>query len=164
MLEFGVEQTITHKGRAYRVGRLTLEVLEQFFEWVRAQVGDPFAVVDRYLDRLDPKDALALVREAKAVKDALDGMDLGSPLFIEWVSKTCGCSRLLHLMLLRNHPEVTPGLAFEVVVGMGQAEAKKLIKKGAGSVPGGNADGPAAAADAPGLPTGSTSSAASATT
>lgn len=164
MLEFGVEQTIAFKGRQYRVGRLTLEPLEQFFEWIRSQVGDPFAVVDRYLDRLDAKDALALVHEAKAVKDALDGMDLGSPLFVDWVSKPRGCARLLYLLLASNHPDATPALAFEMVLDMGQVEAKKLLEKGAGKVPGGNAVGPEVLDAAPGLPTGGTSSAGSATT
>lgn len=125
-LDLGIEQDITHGGQSYHLGRLTLAPVERFFEWVRRQVGDPFAVAERFLDKLPPAQALELVKEAKSAKDALDGLDVSSELFRSWAAKLRGQAELMHQL---SEGKLPVAAAFDYLMRKGEEAARAFAER-----------------------------------
>lgn len=135
-------------GKVYALGRIELGVLEDWFAWLRERVGDPFSGLDRIIDKVDRADALALVREAEAKRDAVAGLDLGHP-FVQGHLKTIpGAAELVRLLLRARHPAATREEAFAVLLSLG-GRLEGVLTRALGQVPAGNAAGAAPDATAP---------------
>lgn len=132
MFHTGRETVVVVDGKPWTVGRLTYDKLESFTDWVKEQVGDPFKDLERFIDKVDKATANEMLREACAKRDALQSMDLQSPLFQTHLKTARGLVRLLWLLLLEHHPSATPADAFAVVSAEGQ-RVKAALEAAAGN-------------------------------
>ena len=147
MLQLGRETQVEALGKQWTVARAELPVLRLFVEWIKDQLGDPFAGIEKelalYKELLPPEEykakALERIKEAKDEADAIKCMDINSPIISKWMSSVTGAMKLLHLMLKVNHPEVTEGEAARVFSEIGVAKAMEAIADGNGKLPEGNA-------------------------
>jgi hypothetical protein len=132
----GRETQFEFQGKIYILSRLERRILERFRDWIRSQIGDPFAEIKALLGAgLDADTAKELIKDAKSVKKQLDVFSIGCPLFSEYASTELGQGELLYLMLVDRHPEITREDAFQMWLAMGQAEFAKNIAAANGSPP-----------------------------
>lgn len=141
MLQLGKESTVQALGKTWVFGRAELSVIAEFKDWVAAQIGDPFFVVDRYADKLSPEMFREKLKEAEAVRDQLASFSLGCALAIRFLNTEAGAAKLTQLLLRANHPRVTEEDALAILLEMGAAKLAEAIETGSGSVP--NGDRPA---------------------
>lgn len=141
-MNFGSEQTIRYKDKSYRLGRLTIGVLESFRNYVAEVVGDPFLLAERFLGKIPAEESVRMVREAEAVARQLKQFSLSCPLAQEFMRTEAGMAYLYALMLRANHPEVTPDDALGMLQAMGEEQARVSLLRAQGDVPG-NPPGPA---------------------
>lgn len=104
MIEFGSEQTIDIGERKYRLGKMRLKYIREFRDWIRAKVGDPFALVERFIDRLPAEQTMALLREAEEVKRDLESFRLLCPLGQRFLFTEEGLSLVVGMLLSEHHP------------------------------------------------------------
>lgn len=146
-MDLGREVEIEAGGRTWRLGRLTVDVLFGFRDWIKDQVGDPFARLDRVLDRLPKEEALAAIREADDVCRQLERFSMQCPLAREWMNTELGAARMFQLLLLRHHPQATmdDGLLVAMELGRrGQVEAALARSQGSAGGGPGNPEAPGA--------------------
>lgn len=143
MLELGKEQVVTAGGKRWTLSRLTVAAIHGWRDWVAGQVGDPFADLERFADRLSPQDFKAEFDAARLVKQELQNFSLSCPLARKFLASELGVSALFHQLLLPAHPDATPDDAFAVVQVLG-AGAAKALAAAAGNVSG-NAPAPGGA-------------------
>ena len=141
MFDLGQETDVQALGKTWRVGRFTFGVLEEFVAWVRQEVGDPFAGLERIIDKVPPEVAKEMVAAAQAKAAALAAMDISDPLIQEYLGKVRGIVRVFHAMLRQHHPEMTIDQAFAIAAEIGLDKAAAAISQGKGRDP--NAKAPA---------------------
>src|SRR5947209_5027603 len=130
MLDLGKETTVQAMGKTWRVGKLRLSVLEEFIAWIATQIPDPFEGLEKIVPLLDRQEALALIKEAKARKDALVCKDIGHPIIQEFQQTVRGALHLFWLMLKEHQPDVTKDQAFEIALETGMVEVQRAIADG----------------------------------
>ncbi len=155
MFDLGKETTLEALGRKWTAGRLEFSVIEEWVAWAAGEIGDPFAGLEKMLPLLPPPDALALVKEAIAKRDALASMDMNDPLLSKLQTSVRGAIRLFWGQLKVYHPEVTLNQAFAIAAEVGMIRIAKAIDAGKGKAP----PGPNGAGADEAAPTGATSSA-----
>jgi hypothetical protein len=133
MFELGREVTKTVNGKAYTFSRLERHIIEGFRDWIADQVGDPFADVERLLDKLPADEAKAMVKEAKETRDQLRSFSLGCPLAQRFLRTEIGMGQLAFLQLRGHHPDITPDDAFQVVLTLGAREVGNVVNKTSGA-------------------------------
>jgi hypothetical protein len=142
MLKLGEEQIIeTADGRSWRLGRLELRVVRAFRDWISHRVGDPFAIVERFLGKIGDAALMPYFKEAQDVRDDLTGFSLATKTAGRFLATEEGMAKLVALLLEPAHGKVSEEDAFLVA----QAVATKLeavLSTASGSVP--NAQAPAA--------------------
>lgn len=130
-------------GKDWRFGPLDVEIIEKFRDWVADLLGDPFAELERWADKLSPEAAAAEFREAKAVKKQLSCFSLACPLATEYLNSELGKIELNFLLLEKNHPGVTRDQVMAIAQEVGEREMEEKRKEAHGEVPGGNGAAPA---------------------
>ena len=156
MFDAGRETEVQCGGKTFLVGRMELDVLEGWFLWLRERTGDPFADLERVIDRVPPAAAVTLVKEAEAKRDALRALDLGDPWIQTQLRGLAGSVEMVRLLLKARHPDATAKDAFAVMLA---AKARgggldAVLRRSMGDVE--DAGGNAAGAPA-GAPTGASS-------
>ncbi|HEX5272707.1 MAG TPA: hypothetical protein VFW33_19555 [Gemmataceae bacterium] len=143
MLKLGEEQQIqTPDGREWTLGRLELRTVRAWRDYIRKQIGDPFATVDRYLGKVKDELLMPLLKEAEEVKRQLACFGMGTPLSWQFLVSEEGGAVLVGLLLKKAHPNATEDEVFEVSLAVAKKMAEVLEKAG-GTVPP-NAAAPAA--------------------
>lgn len=141
MLELGKETPVTVDGKPWIVGRLTIGALEEFRDWIKAQVGDPFEGLAELVKVLPKEDAMELVKEAREVKQQLREFSMQTPICKTYMATESGASRLVLALLKPHHPQATIEDAFAVVQALGD-KMPKVIADAHGEVPAGPAPNP----------------------
>ena len=119
----------------WTVGRLTVDVVLQFRDWIKAKTGDPFAHLERFIDKLPAAEAVTLIKEAKAEQDQINCFSMQTPLAQRWMQTEEGMAEFLRLLLLPRHPDVTRDAAFSVAMAAGQQAVAEAIDKAHGQLP-----------------------------
>lgn len=144
MFNLGKPATHTVGGKTYTFSRLERHIVEDWRDWIREQIGDPFAAVERLLDKLPPDTAKEMVKEAQAIQAQLESFSLGCPLAKRFLGNELGLGQLAYLMLRGKHPDITPDEAFAVAMQLGLSAMAKTVQKTSGEAPGKKPDAPAA--------------------
>lgn len=144
MLQLGKETTVHARGKKYTLGRVTLAVIFGFGEWIKEQLGDPFALAERFVGRLPADEWTRLFKEAEATARELEAFTLATEVARRFMKTERGAAKLGQLMLQEHHPDVSEDEAFDVLAEIGLVELNKAVKRGTGKVPEKNADAPAA--------------------
>lgn len=144
MFELGRESTLRVGGKTYRLARLERRIIEQFFDWIKEQEGDPFAEIKALLSpSLDPATAKQMIDEAKLVKQQLQTRTMACPLADKYLRTELGMGELVYLLLQDHQPDLTREQAFRVLAEYGAAEMATKLEEAQGTPP------PAKNADAP---------------
>lgn len=144
-MNLGKETKVQAQGKTWTLGRLTVGVLEQFRDWISLQVGDPFADVERFVDKLAKEDAVAMIKEAKAVKDQLAKFSLSCDLARQYLSTERGAAQLIWLLMVEHHPDASLDDALAVILAIGAERLGGVVRSASGEVLGarpGNAPAP----------------------
>lgn len=147
MLDFGKETVIKSQGKTFILGRLELHVVRGFRDWIKEQVGDPFAEVERLntAGLLSKEEALVMVKEAGSVAKQLAQFSMGCPLAQAYGRTEMGLGKLVHLAFLTHHPDMSEEQAWAIMLEVGEEEMKENIKNAAGKLSSqGNPEAPAA--------------------
>lgn len=135
MFDPGRDTPIIIGDKTWTVGRITPEVMFPFRDWIKAKIGDPFAMADRYIDKLPPAESMALIKEAQAIKEQLDCFSLKTELAQRFMQAEEGITELIRLCLQKHHPGATRELAWDVIVSAGKENLNKAIETASGSMP-----------------------------
>ena len=141
MINFGSEQTVTIGEKPYRLGKLRLRHIRAFRDWVAAQIGDPFAAIERFVDKLPGEQALALIKEAEQTKRDLESFRLLCPLGQRFLFTEEGLRMITGMLLEQHHPDASEDEIEEVVEVLASRMVEALTTA-MGSVP--NEEGPGA--------------------
>lgn len=145
MLQLGKEQVVRVAQKQWKLGRLTEGVINNFRDWISERVGDPYEAPLRIAERCSREYADQLFREAKEVDDALKHFSIASPLAQSYLATETGSAKLLHEMMLVNHPDATLDDAMELAVHIGQQKLATTLERASGTIPdAGKAPAPAA--------------------
>lgn len=145
MFDPGRTTEVKVDGKTWTIGRLERSVIFQLRDYIREQIGDPFASVDRLKGILPPDELLKRVRDAEATAKDLAQFSLGTATAKAFLSTELGITKLIHLLLLPHHPNATEDDAFRVVLAMKDGEIGKALARAAGEAPLGNGAVPATA-------------------
>ena len=140
MLQLGKETKI---GK-HTFARVELSVLEAFRDWVKEEVGDPFALCERWQGKMPPDEWLRLFKEAEATAKELEAFTMASAVAQRVLQTERGAAKIVQLLLLPNHPETTLDQAFQVLLEIGQDGLANVIQNGTGKVPAKKQEAPAA--------------------
>lgn len=139
MLQLGKEQTVTVDGKAWKLGRLELSIVNDFRDWIAERLPDPLAIGEKFFAMLPPDEQLARVRQAEQQKLDLACFTLKSPLAVEYMSREAGIAKLGQLLLRKHQPNVTEAEAFDVFFALQDQMGELLAKAEGKSPPSGNA-------------------------
>jgi|SRR5580698_7569620 hypothetical protein len=146
MLDLGREQTIVVDGKTWRLGRLDVEVLHGFRDWVKEQVGNPFDDLRQTKEFQTPEEYEADRKEAIATFKQLKGFTFECPLSLKYRGTVEGGVKIVELLLKRNHPEATSADALALTVELGRSlSLEKTINVAKGSLPNGQPPEPSQA-------------------
>lgn len=140
-LNLGHEQEVRAGGKTWTLGRLTVDVVLGFRDWIKEQLGDPFTNLERVFDRLPREEQIARVKEIEAIDKQLKNFSLQSPLANEWRSTELGAAKLFQLLLKEHHPQATMDDGLLVCLALGEkGQAEEALAKAQGALPesGGN--------------------------
>lgn len=136
MFQLGRESQFAFNGTVYVLSRLERRILERFRDWIKEQIGDPFATIKALMGPdLDPAIAKEMITEAKTIKKQLDTFSLGCPLFRDYAGTELGQAELLFLLLQEKQPKITREEAFQIWVAMGQEEFQRQLQTTNGTPP-----------------------------
>lgn len=141
MLQLGKETEVQALGKTWRLGRLEIRVIRELRDWIKEQVGDPFAHLEKYLDKLPADEQQRRVKEAAEVLDQLECFTLDSPLAKKWLKTELGAAKLAHLLLTVHQPAITEEEAFAVMQAIGAEKMSEALDDAGGKLP--NAVAPA---------------------
>jgi hypothetical protein len=140
------EQKIEHppkSGIFYRFGVISHAVIEEFYEWMREQEGDPYADFARWKDDLPEAERVKLFRECRDRAQALLSLDFNGPIAERYKKTPRGAVFVIRAMLATNHPEITDETAFAVwqtIVESDPDGYAKLLQNAQGTPPAKNVE------------------------
>jgi hypothetical protein len=129
MPQLGREVTIEACGRKWTLARMEIDRLEEFIDWLRPQLPDPFAGLEKILPSMSREDALKEIKEARAAAI----MDYDSPAIQSALTTVRGRLRMFYLCLRVNHPEIKLADAFAIVTEMGEKEIERALAAASGT-------------------------------
>lgn len=129
----GRETEVRALGKVWKIGRMDLDVLEKFIDWVKPQLGDPFDGLEKLVEKLPPAEAMALIREAKARKD--EPLDWDSEIVQKFRNTKRGQLVSLWHLLQVNHPELTLSEAFQIGLEVGAERLEQAVADANGKTP-----------------------------
>jgi hypothetical protein len=144
MFELGRSVTHTVGGKKYVFSRLKRWIVLAFRDWIKEQIGDPFAVAARFQDHLPDETVKQMVKDGEKIKEQFESFSIGCPLSQRFLATEIGLGQLAYFMLQEMHPDITEDQAFDVVTELGLAAVAATVQKAAGEPPGKNTSAPAA--------------------
>lgn len=146
-MNLGQEQDVKIGSRVWIIGRLTSDVIFGFRDWIREQIGDPFALLEKLLPHLDKSEAMERIKLVESVDRQLKNFSMQSPLAKEFMGTETGAAKLFHLLLKERQPEASMNDAMDVLIELGrQGKVQETLAKAQGSSPGAAGNPPAPAA------------------
>ena len=139
MIHFGEEQTIQVGDKAYRLSRWKLRHMRAFRDWIAERIGDPFAHLDRLIDKVPVELAREEIRRAEEVRDQLQAFSLASPLAQKHLLTEEGLYRVAALLLGEHHPDASEEDTWNVAMAIAYRLSDTLTKA-SGQIP--NEDAP----------------------
>ncbi len=142
MFKFGEDNEVKFNGKTWTLGRVTVAVIEGFRDWVKEEVGDPFAPVERVmaLGVLEKADLVKRIKEAEDVVEQLLCFSLDCPLAKAFCKTERGSAKLFHLMLQVHHPTASLEDAFALAMHlMTSGQMQAVLDKARGALPNGQA-------------------------
>jgi hypothetical protein len=142
----GGETKVTVGGKEYTFGKVSLPLIYALGDWIKAQVGDPFARAESLLARAEQmppgpiQDLLlrqyeAAHAEGKDKAQQLEFFDLACPLAQKAMRTIRGGAKWCQLMLEPAHPGISEQEAFDVLTALGEEQLAEITQKGMGKVP-----------------------------
>lgn len=135
MLSLGEETPVTIDGKTWTVGRCELKQIKKFRNYIAGIIGDPFALVERYIDKMPKEWVLAEMEKAKEIQQQLESFAIQSPLAKRFMASEGGMSFLMQQLLLKAHPTATEDDAFMVLQHLGKEETAKALARAHGEIP-----------------------------
>lgn len=137
MFDRGQEQQITTPdGQVWTLSRLELRHIRAWRDWIKSQLGDPLAVVERMAAVMEDESVMPLLREAEGVRRDLESFSLGCLLAQRFMASEEGGAQLVWQLLRPAHPQATLEDAFAVAQVLGKQMAEAM-DRASGSVPNG---------------------------
>jgi hypothetical protein len=119
MLEIGKEGSFSALGKSWRMGRLEVSTIKAFGDYCRDKVGDPYAALSRFIDKLPADVACARLREADLVAEDLRYFSLQTATAKRVQATEEGMARLFYLVLRDSNPGMTEALAWQILMDEG---------------------------------------------
>jgi hypothetical protein len=141
----------TAGGRELWLGPLAVGHVLGFRDWLRDQVGDPFARLDApWFDKLPVDEQLRRVKAAEDTDEQLRKFSIICPLAQEWLATEAGAATFYQLLLQSHHPDATLDEALQVAAVLGkqaddERKAREAAAKAGAPEPEGNVTAPPAA-------------------
>jgi hypothetical protein len=135
MLSLGEETTVKINGKTLIIGRLELTPLKRFRDYIAKQIGDPYALVERFIDKMPQEWVTAELDKAKAITEQLESFSIACPLFKRFSAAETGMCILVHQLLLINHPDATEDDAFRLLEHMGREAMAETLARSHGEIP-----------------------------
>jgi hypothetical protein len=131
--QLGKEVTIEALGKTWTVGRWSARVWDDLIAWLKPQLPDPYAHLERLIDKMSPEIANDALKRAEERANRF--LSIGSPEVMELV-KTPEVSMYLFWILLREkHPDVTRDQAMMIAASAGQDKMNAMFDTVAGTPP-----------------------------
>lgn len=146
-MRLGRETTVTALGKAWKLSRTTVAVIEAYRAYVVEKTGDPFAPLERFAATLGQEKAFLVFKECDAVKQQLDQFSLSCPLALAHMDTELGGAQMVWLLLQQHHPTATPDDALAILEEIGAENMRKKAAETQGHVP--NSRAPETPAPAP---------------
>jgi len=127
-MDLGREQKVNVGGKVWTLGRLTVEAILNFRDWIEAQVGDPFADLAIWADRLPPDLWKEEYARCRLVRDQLRQFSLASDLAKKYLATEVGLAVLFCELLKPYHPEATPTDGLAMVMALGGRAGETLAR------------------------------------
>lgn len=104
-------------GRTWQMGKRTAKVIEEFNDWVKSKVGDPYAELARFVQHLKPEDVREKLDECDAIRDQLKKPSLATPVAVEYQSTEVGAAYLLYLIMrdVPGNDGISCDVALEII-------------------------------------------------
>jgi hypothetical protein len=135
----GKETSVDALGKRWTVGRLSLKIIFSFRDWIKAQIGDPYARLERMLPHYSPEDAKRRIAEIDRTLDELEAFTLQSAIAQRFMSTELGGAVFWKLLLSEHHPNVTDEEALAILQEIGErAQAEAVAKATGKGEPAGN--------------------------
>lgn len=117
----GIGPTLVHKGKTYRLSPLSFEGQALYEVWLEGRAWEVASRSNRFMTGTTPDDVRSIV-----IRDIASGIySFGSPAFASSIKTMPGIKKMLHLCLLKEHPDVTEAVVDEIFEAtMAEAVAK----------------------------------------
>lgn len=104
MIDLSKEQTLdTPDGRKWQLSKLRLAMVQEWRAKVTEKVGDPFALVDRFIDKLSPPETVKLIKEAESIRDQVQCFSMFSLISLRFLITEEGLFWLTGKLLEKHH-------------------------------------------------------------
>ena len=144
----GRETTVEALGKKWTFGRVELRRIEDFRDWIKTRIGDPFHRANDLLDRAEKQPPGSLQesltdlfgkewKKAKDVAEQLECFTLACPLAQQWMKTEAGAAKLACILLAGAHPDIDDNTALNVFLAVGEERLNEILKNGMGKIPGG---------------------------
>jgi hypothetical protein len=153
MPHLGAEAKVQAFGQTWILARWTVSIWNDFLDWAKGKMPDPFAGLDRVAAMI-PADASHAHPVGVAFNQALQRaqeraavmLSLQSPEVSELLQDPRGAARIAWLLLRKNHPDITEDMAFAIVDEIGPEKMREAFEIAQGKLPPpvGNEQAPAA--------------------
>ena len=141
MFKPGRPFTIEAFGKTWTLGRITLEMVFAFRDWIKERLPNPLeGPVAKFFDKLPVEEQIERVKKAEQIGNELACFSMTSALAEEYLRKEEGQAKWAQLWLSEHHPDIDPSTAFSVfheLVSSGQFDDAFQQTEGTLKTPGG---------------------------
>jgi hypothetical protein len=128
-------------GKTWTLGRMTLEMVLAFRDWIKERLSNPLeGPIAKYFDQLPIDEQIARVKKAEQIANDLACFSMASSLAEEYLRKEEGQAKWAQLWLSEHHPNIDAATAFAVfheLVSSGQLDEAMHQTDGVLKPPGG---------------------------
>jgi hypothetical protein len=133
-----MQTTVEAAGRMWVIPQEpTVGVILGLRDWIAEQEGDPFEGLKELMELLPKEEAIALVKEAREVKQQLKSFSLNCKLAQRYLTTELGMLKFTELLLRSAYPDMSDREVLAVTMAYGEkiAEEKKRKPEGNGQAP-----------------------------
>lgn len=120
-------------GKHWKMGRLTMSVWADVWKWIEPKLPDLFAPLERLADKIPPAEFMQLVAETQR-RDAIM-RTLESPEARALLDTIEGQVWQTYCQLRVHHPDMTPDLALDILMDLGQQKVAEMRIETEGKAP-----------------------------
>lgn len=136
MQKNGEEQVITVKGVQYKLGKLTIPLLQEFFAWTKSVLPNAYEEIASFVKSFPVEIASKMVEEAR--KRMAHRGTINDPEGAALMSTKEGLTKLFHLLFRKYQPHLTADQVSQILEDAhdehGLAVLDGIITKAAGEV------------------------------